>query len=678
MTNNAAVTDRPYGKGILGLFKRTLRIPIATKLTAGFLLIIITSNIVFTIVGTQLIGKRILDEAQERVRNDLNSAREIYQTKLGHVDNVVRFTASRLFLRNEEALNEGLSQEYVDELVRVRESEGLDILTIVNKSGFIVLRTTNLESANDSLNYDEIVQAALKTQQPVAATTIVAADQLYKESPLLAEKAHFLFIDTPKARYRPEVEEKSGMMLKAAAPILDTQGDFIGIVYGGILLNRNYAIVDKIKETVFQNVVYQGKDIGTATIFQDDLRISTNVKKTDGARAIGTRIAEDVYNQVVIKGEPWIGRAYVVNDWYITAYEPVRNLNNEIIGILYVGILEQKYSDIKSQMVLVFVGITLAGAVLSTIIALWISRQISMPLRKMVAASKEVANGNLDVHVDVVSTDELGYLAYSFNKMSMALKERDEKLKEFATKKIMESEKLAIVGQLAANVAHELNNPLTGIVTYSHLLLEKGPCDESTRISVEKIAGQADRCKEIIRGLLDFSRQREPEKTLGNINAIMRGCISLMENQAAFHNIQIVENYQDNLPLVVIDHSQIERVFMNLIINAAEAMNDGGKLTLATRLEPDDRVVEVEFTDTGHGISEENMNKLFEPFFTTKDIGHGTGLGLAISYGIIKSHKGVISVESEVGKGTTFVVRLPLNGIIEEPENEPEIEIAHH
>ena len=262
--------------------------------------------------------------------------------------------------------------------------------------------------------------------------------------------------------------------------------------------------------------------------------------------------------------------------------------------------------------------------------------------------------------------------------MADALRERDERLKEFTKKKIMESEKLAIVGQLAANVAHELNNPLTGIVTYSHLLLEKGPCDDSTRISMEKIAGQADRCKDFIRGLLDFARQRKPEKTLGNINAIMRGCISLMENQAIFHNIQIVENYQDNLPLIVIDHSQIERVFMNLIINATEAMSDGGKLTLATRLDPDDRVVEVEFTDTGHGISEENMNKLFEPFFTTKDIGHGTGLGLAISYGIVKNHRGIISVESEVGKGTTFIVRLPLNGTAEDTENEPEIEITHH
>ncbi len=655
---------------------KSIRLPIATKLTMSFLSIILLSSLFFTFVGIQIINNRIIEEAQERVRNDLNAAREIYQNRLKHVEDTVKFTAVRLFMG--DILRGDIRQEYLDELSRFKESEGIDVLTITDKTGKVVLRVANPAMTGDDQSLDEIVRVVLMTWAPASGTSIVSAEELQRESPALAEQAYFKFIETPMARPRPETEEMAGMILKAAAPIFDAEGHFIGIVYGGILLNRNYNIVDRVKETVFQNVVYNGKDIGTATIFQDDVRVSTNVKNNSGNRAIGTRIQEDVYNQVIIKQEPWIGRAYVVTDWYITAYEPIRDINGRVIGILYVGILEQKYTDIQNQTVLAFVGITIAGAVFSTVIALLISRNISGPIKKLVSASEQLANGNLDAKVDLDSGDEFGKLAHRFNQMADALRERDERLKEFTKKKIMESEKLAIVGQLAANVAHELNNPLTGIVAYSHLMLERMPCDDPARIPAEKIAGQADRCKNIIRGLLDFARQKKPEKTLGNINAIMRGCISLMENQATFHNIQIVENYQDNLPLVVMDHSQIERVFMNLIINAAEAMTDGGKLTLATRLDPDDRVVEVEFTDTGHGISEENMNKLFEPFFTTKDIGHGTGLGLAISYGIIKSHKGVISVESEVGKGTTFVVRLPLNGIIEEPENEPEIEIAHH
>ncbi|MBI5822491.1 MAG: cache domain-containing protein [Chloroflexi bacterium] len=653
-----------------------MTMPITVKVILSLLLVIAIISVVFMVFGVRIISDRIVAEAQEKVRNDLNTGREIYLSKLAHIDTVVHLTADRFFLM--DAYFSGNSEQVTAELTRVKEDEGLDVLTLTDQHGNVLLRTSNPGVIGDNQSHDPLVAMVIQKMKSLSSTTLVSENDLMMESPILAEQAYFKFIDTPHARYRAETEQTAGMMLKAASPVFDSQHHLVGVLYGGILLNRNHEVVDKIKQTVYHDVEYEGKDIGTATIFEDDVRISTNVPNEDGSRATGTRIAEDVYNQVFIQGKQWIGRAYVVNDWYITAYEPIKDINDKVIGILYVGVLEKKYIDIRQQTVYTFLTITLLGVLITLAVSYLISLQILIPIRKLVSTSRALAEGNLDARVDIRSGDEMEYLASSFNAMARALKKRDEQLKEFATKKIMESEKLAIVGQLAANVAHELNNPLTGIVTYSHLLLEKGPCDDSTRISMEKIAGQADRCKEIIRGLLDFSRQREPEKTLGNINAIMRGCISLMENQAAFHNIEIVENYQDNLPLVVIDHSQIERVFMNLIINAAEAMNDGGKLTLATRLDPDDRVVEVEFTDTGHGISEENMNKLFEPFFTTKDIGHGTGLGLAISYGIIKSHKGVISVESEVGKGTTFVVRLPLNGIMEEPENEPEIEIAHH
>jgi two-component system NtrC family sensor kinase len=462
------------------------------------------------------------------------------------------------------------------------------------------------------------------------------------------------------ARYRPVIEEKSGMVLKAAAPIFDTQNNFIGVVYGGILLNRNYEIVDKIKETIFQNVVYQGKDIGTATIFQDDLRISTNVRNTDGDRAIGTRIAEDVYNQVVIKGEPWIGRAYVVNDWYITAYEPIRDINNKIIGILYVGILEQKYTDIENQTVRAFLFASLIGVLVSVAVSYLISRQISIPIKRLVAASKELANGNLEAKVEQMTNDEIGVLTDKFNLMAFALKERDEKLKEFAKKKISESERLALIGQLSANVAHELNNPLQGIVTYSHLLLEENVFSDDAKESINKIVVQANRCRDIIRGLLDFSRQKKPDKMLCSVNKLLQGCISLVEKQAAFHNIEVVMDLDNELPMVILDPSQAERVFLNLVINAADAMNGNGQLTLSSQQNRVEKCVEIRVQDTGHGISKENMEKLFEPFFTTKEIGHGAGLGLAISYGIVKEHKGSISVESEVGKGTTFTVSFPL------------------
>lgn len=654
---------------------KRIRLPIATKLTLSFLSIILLSSLIFTFVGIQIINNRIIEEAQERVRNDLNAAREIYRNNLKHVEDAVKFTSVRLFMG--DILRGDIRQEYLDELARFKENEKLDILTITDSHGIVVLRVNNPSITGDDQAGDEIVQAVLMTRLPVSATTIVSAEELRREADALTKQAYFKFIETPMARPRLESVETAGMMLKAAAPIFDAQGNFIGVVYGGILLNRNYEIVDKVKETVFQNVVYEGKDIGTATIFLDDLRISTNVKDERGERAVGTRIQEDVYNKVIVEEEPWIGRAYVVTDWYITAYEPIRNINGRIIGILYVGILEQKYTDIQRQMVLIFVGITLAVAALSTIFALLISRQISNPIRKLVVASEQLAEGNLDVKLEPTTGDELGKLAYRFNQMAEALRQRDERLKEFTKRKIMESERLAIIGQLAANVAHELNNPLQGIVTYSSLLLEKDVCDDPSRQNIEKIAIQAGRCREIIRGLLDFSRQKKPQKTLTDINALLRRCISLVENQALFHNITVAQNLDGSLPMIVVDPSQIERVFLNLIINAAEAMDEGGTLTLTTNYGLNAKNVEIEVKDTGHGISIENMQRIFNPFFTTKEIGHGVGLGLAISYGIVKEHNGEITVESEIGRGATFTVSLPIVTEVSEEDGNKVADFAY-
>ncbi len=634
------------------------RIPIATKLILSFLLIIAITILVFSVVGAQLVGRLIVSEAQAAVRNDLNSAREILLSRQNHINDVVRLTADRYFLKS--ALLSGKIEQFADELVRTKEKERLDILTVTDRHGLVLLRASNLGVSRDDRNHDPLIAAARNKKEAVASVSIMTADELRKESPLLADQAFLRFVPTPKARARGGAEETAGMILRAAAPILDARNETIGFVYGGVLLNRNYEIVDKIKHTVFQDVQYRGREIGTATIFQDDVRISTNVMNLDGSRAIGTRIAEDVYHQVVLEGKPWIGRAYVVNDWYITAYEPIKDISDTIIGILYVGVLEQKYADIKRRTVAGFLGLTLTGALISMALAYTISRRISGTVARLASASREMAHGNLDVRVDIKTKDELEDLAEAFNAMASSLKRRDEQLKEYTRSKIMESERLAITGQLAAGVAHELNNPLQGIVTYSHLLLERLPADSPMRISLQKIANQADRCREIIRGLLDFARPRPPQMKRSNVSTLLQECVSLVENQALFHNIQIVREFQKDLPPIVIDPSQMQQVFMNMVINAAEAMDGVGRLTIATRLDPSQDSVEVEFTDTGHGIRPEDMGRIFNPFFTTKDPGHGTGLGLAISHSIVQKHKGTIAVASEVQKGTTFTIRIPI------------------
>lgn len=638
-----------------------VRVPISTNLILSFLLIITIISVVFFIVGIRLIGDRVVAEAQGKVGQDLNSAREIFRGELRHINDVVHLTADRFFLK--DAMMSDNLELIADELAQVREIENLDILSITDPYGVVALRSNNPAAIGDDMSDDNIIEVVLIREVPAAAPQITLARELMLESPALAEQAKLSFVETPLARPRDETALTDGMMLRAAAPIFDYNGKLIGVLYGGVLLSKNYEIVDTIKQTVYQDLTYNGKDIGSATIFQDDVRISTNFRNEDGTRALGTRVSEDVYNQVVREGEPWIGRAYVVNDWYITAYEPIRNIYNRIIGILYVGVLEQKYLDAKQQTVLAFLAITFLGTLAAMTLSYLLAKRISVPIEKLAQAAQDIAHGKLNTRVASTSNDELGDLAESFNSMASSLQQRDQQVKEYTKNKIMESERLALVGQLSANIAHELNNPLQGIVTYSHLLLEKLPCEDTSSVSsLNRIVTQANRCRDIIRGLLDFARQRKPDKTICNLNSVLQECLTLVENQALFHNIEIECEFDTSSPMIVIDPAQFQQVALNLIINAAEAMEDGGTLSVSTRFEPENDSLAVMISDTGYGISEENFEKLFDPFFTTKEVGHGTGLGLAISYGIIKEHGGRIDVESEVGQGTTFTVHLPLDG----------------
>ena len=189
----------------------------------------------------------------------------------------------------------------------------------------------------------------------------------------LANKAVFRLIPTPKEKLTEKAEETSGMVLKSAYPILDFNGDVLGVIAGGVLLNRNYEIVDRIKNIVFKDAKYKGKEIGTATIFMGDLRISTNVMDKEGNRAIGTRAMKEVYGQVFEKGIPWVQRAFVVDDWYITAYEPIRDIQDNIVGMLYVGMLESKYAAMKEKLILLFFLFSMSGMLLALAVSFFLS-----------------------------------------------------------------------------------------------------------------------------------------------------------------------------------------------------------------------------------------------------------------------------------------------------------------
>jgi len=634
-----------------------MEVSLRAKLIISFLAVIIICGVVAILVAVRLIGTGIISQAQDRVRTDLNSARHIYQDEIDAVKALLDLSSQRFFIK--DALLENDVERLKRELAEIRKRESLHILTLTDKNGRVIVRSRNPSISGDEQAHDELVSQVLSGGKAAAATVIVPREDILKEGADLAEQARIKFIDTPKAKPSLKTEQTSAMCIKAAAPVFGYDGSLLGVLYGGNLLNRNYKIVDEVKETVYEAVKYKGKDIGTATIFQEDLRISTNVMGENGSRAIGTRVSQEVYEQVLVRGLPWMGRAFVVNNWYISAYEPIKDVNGKIIGILYVGILEEKFMDMQKRAIAIFLGIMLAGMVMALVASSFLAKGVLQPIKHLVFASQQLAKGNLEYEVKLKSKDEIGELEETFNLMASSLKERDERLKEYTQQQIMKSERLATLGQLAAGVAHEINNPLGAVLMYAHLSLEEMETQDPRRKNLEKMVGEATRCKDIVKGLLDFARQTEPKVEESDVNEILKRTLSLLENQALFHNVRIIRAFSPNLPKVMTDSSQIQQVFTNIILNGGEAISGQGDLTIATRTSPDGKSIEIEFTDTGCGIPRENLEKIFDPFFTTKEVGHGTGLGLAVSYGIIARHRGTIEVKSELGKGTTFIVRLP-------------------
>jgi two-component system NtrC family sensor kinase len=656
------------------LASKFLDLSLRSKFLLSFIVVILLGALLTLTFGTRLEHQTIISLAQQKVRHDLSSAWMVYNEKLNRIKDIIQLNTSRESIINAVKFSErDILLHYLD---RIREIFQLDFLSVTDHNGQVLIRTSRPESWGDDLSHDIMIKKALEGEI-IEGTQIISREDLIKESQHLAEKAFIKIIPTPKTEPRKSDSEENGMVIKSAAPIRDERDRIIGTIYGGILLNRNNEIVDRVKEIVFKDEKYKGREIGTATIFQGDVRISTNVETEDGTRAVGTIVSQEVNQAVLQQGNPWIHRAFVVNDWYISAYEPIKDIENNIIGILYVGMLEKPYIDLRNKVMITFTGIAfLCVVLLLAMMAFTTSTIIIHPLKKMLLATQKIAQGDLSHKVEIDLKDEVGLLAQSFNQMTENLKKANNKLLlwgrtlekrvEERTRELqntqdslIQSEKLASLGKMAAGVAHEINNPLTSILINTHLMLEKVDDKHAFFESLDLIAEETSRCSQIVKGLLEFSRQNPPQKSYGDINDILSQTVELVQNQISLHNIKVIKKFSDEIPLIKLDKDKVKQVFLNLMMNASDAMPKGGTLTIETRLTTDKKHAEILFSDTGIGIPKENIHKLFDPFFTTKH--SGTGLGLAVSYGIIKQHQGNINIESEPGKGSTFLINFPID-----------------
>ncbi len=403
------------------------------------------------------------------------------------------------------------------------------------------------------------------------------------------------------------------------------------------------------------------------------------IPKSNGARIFATPEGGRLLGSMaVIRNEP-------------SCYTAACHVHTKAQSVL--GVLDIVYSLNEIDRNAQRNAVTLAGfslgfiLVASFCVSFFVHRLVYIPLRDLESGAKKLSAGNLEELIPVRSGDEFGQVAASFNAMTSALRNSQQELREWGrtleqkveerTQKLRVAEieaarreKLASVGLLAAGIAHELNNPLTGILTFSHLIRKKIPDGSQEAEDLDLVIQETKRCSTIIRRLLDFAREKAPEMKFADLNQLIEDTARFIERPAHLEDIEIIMELDRGLPRVWVDADLIKQVIVNMLVNAQQSIKDRGRITIRSRRVPEPRspepgtepvpMVELSIIDTGCGIPEKDLQRIFDPFFTTKGVGKGTGLGLSVSHGIVRAHGGAIEVESKVGEGSTFRVYLPV------------------
>ncbi|WP_299616097.1 cache domain-containing protein [uncultured Tateyamaria sp.] len=507
---------------------------------------------------------------------------------------------------------------------------------------------------------------------------IFSGDALAAISPDLAVRALLPLIETEAAVPTDREVEDRGMVIHSAIPVTLPGRD--GVLVGGILLNRNLGFIDTINALVYQEGAAGGSRQGTATLFLEDVRVSTNVRLFEDVRALGTRVSAAVRGKVLGEGRTWLDRAFVVNDWYISGYLPLTDSFGEYVGMLYVGFLEGPFTVAKRNAFLAILGAFLAVLLLSAPVFLLVAKGIFSPLERMTHTMFLVQRGNLSARNGAEGgTGEIGEVAGHLDDLLDQVQERDEELNvrvaqrtaelqqaneklEETFRQLVMSEKLASIGEITAGVAHEINNPVAVIQGNMDVIRESlGDQGDAIQTELGLVDRQIGRIQTIVGKLLQFARPGEfadLEQTVP-LGPVITDCLVLVNHVVAQSDIQ-VETQLEALNEVRIDPGELQQVLINLILNAVQAMGPRGVLKLKTEDLERDGVpgVCVTVLDTGPGIPPDRIDDVFAPFYTTKQA-EGTGLGLSISQTLIQGAGGLIRARNRAADGACFEIWLP-------------------
>lgn len=586
--------------------------------------------------------------------------------------------------RFRDVADSGIPQGLDPLLDETRQKLGFDFLFIIDDKGTVIASARHLGQVTQRLDWP-IIASAFKGA-PATAIDIFNDKELSAIAPELAQRARLELVPTPNATPTDRLIETRGMVVHSASPVT-LGGQARAALVGGVLLNQNLVFIDTINDLVYRAESLPEGSQGTATLFLDDVRISTNVRLFEGKRALGTRVSQVVRNRVLGEGRTWLHSAFVVNDWYISAYEPIVDSFGKRVGMLYVGFLETPFTAAKYQTLVAIALAFLAICAASIPIFLRWARGIFMPLEQMVGTIAKVESGDLGARTHPTQAkDEIGRVALHLDHLLDQLQDRDRALREWndelnkrveerthelklanleleaTTKQLIMSEKLAAIGEITAGVAHEINNPIAVMQGNLEVVRDvMGDRAEAAKTEFRLLDEQIQRISQIVTKLLQFAR---PEEYAGFIErhapgTVISDCLPLVQHLLNKSSITIAREDRATR-LVLMNRTELQQVLVNLIVNAIHAMPEGGTLGLKSFDQDEDGRpgITIEVQDTGVGMAPEVVQKVFDPFFTTKRQ-EGTGLGLSISQTLVTRQSGKIAVESTQGKGTTFSIWLP-------------------
>jgi two-component system NtrC family sensor kinase len=598
-----------------------------------------------------------------KVRADLAVARGYFDRVLGEVGSATLAAAdSRTVLR--ELKDRGRLSEA---LLRAKTRERLDFLELRDPQGRLVAGSEG-----------DVAGAPLPELARGAGTrlALMAPDELARVAPALAARVPVPLVPTRNAAPTAREREDRAMLVLASAPVRSDAGQWVGTLTGGVLLNRNLAFIDHINEIVYPEGSLPFGSQGTATLFLDDVRISTNVRlfsedgRGDGSRAIGTRVSQQVRAEVLGRGATWLGRAFVVSDWYVSGYEPLVDAEGRRVGMLYVGFLERPFTLLKYGLLAAIVLLLAAVMAIAAALSLRLARDVFTPLQRMARTMDRVQAGALDARVgDTGRVDEIGQLAGHLDRLLDTVdantRELDAKVAERtreladAQQQLVQSEKLAAIGQLTAGIAHEVNNPIAVIQGNLDLIREVlGAHARPVGRELQLIDGQIERMRLIVTQLLQFAR---PSEFAGyveplDLTRVVDDCLVLVHHLLVRAEIRVERDLRATR-CPEMNRQELQQVLVNLLVNALQAMPHGGTLTLASRDVGAD-ATELSVADTGPGLGPDLLRELFKPFMTRKK--DGTGLGLWISRSILERYGGeLLAADRDDGvSGARFTLRL--------------------